>query len=133
MHSKTINMKVKIDTKEKMHVITVEEHRFNCKYDRRFRKTILTLSCNNPIKNLVINFENVKQIDIVSLQNALVSVQQTFYEANHSMVFCNLQPEVEKYLDKNELLEVMNVTPTESEAWDIVQMEEIERELYLNG
>ena len=29
----------------------------------------------------------------------------------------------------NEMLEVMNVTPTESEAWDIVQMEEIEREL----
>jgi hypothetical protein len=26
-------------------------------------------------------------------------------------------------------LELMNVTPTESEAWDIVQMEEIEREL----
>jgi hypothetical protein len=24
----------------------------------------------------------------------------------------------------------MNVTPTESEAWDIVQMEEIERELF---
>jgi hypothetical protein len=23
----------------------------------------------------------------------------------------------------------MNITPTESEAWDIVQMEEIEREL----
>jgi hypothetical protein len=27
---------------------------------------------------------------------------------------------------------MMNVTPTESEAWDIVQMEEVEREL-LNG
>ncbi len=26
------------------------------------------------------------------------------------------------------LLEMMNVTPTQSEAWDIVQMEEIERE-----
>ena len=26
-------------------------------------------------------------------------------------------------------LEQLNVTPTESEAWDIVQMEEIEREL----
>ena len=32
-------------------------------------------------------------------------------------------------LDAAELLEIMNVTPTESEAWDIVQMEEIEREL----
>jgi len=26
-------------------------------------------------------------------------------------------------------LELMNVTPTQSEAWDIVQMEEIERDL----
>jgi hypothetical protein len=39
-----------------------------------------------------------------------------------------LQPQVEDFLDKNELLELMNVTPTQSEAWDIVQMEEIERE-----
>jgi hypothetical protein len=33
-------------------------------------------------------------------------------------------------LDEKELLELMNVTPTESEAWDIVQMEEIERDLF---
>jgi hypothetical protein len=36
---------------------------------------------------------------------------------------------VEDMLDSNDLLEMMNVTPTESEAWDIVQMEEIERDL----
>jgi hypothetical protein len=35
----------------------------------------------------------------------------------------------EDWLDKEEYLELMNITPTESEAWDIVQMEEIEREL----
>jgi hypothetical protein len=28
-----------------------------------------------------------------------------------------------------ELFDFLNCTPTESEAWDIVQMEEIEREL----
>ena len=27
-----------------------------------------------------------------------------------------------------ELIDTMNITPSESEAWDIVQMEEIERE-----
>ena len=32
------------------------------------------------------------------------------------------------FLDTNDLLEILNITPTESEAWDIVQMEEIERE-----
>ena len=40
-----------------------------------------------------------------------------------------MQPQVEKSLDEKDLLEMMNVTLTETEAWDIVQMEEIEREL----
>jgi hypothetical protein len=43
---------------------------------------------------------------------------------------CKFQPSVEEFLEKNEFLEEMNVTPTESEAWDIVQMEEIERDLF---
>jgi hypothetical protein len=34
----------------------------------------------------------------------------------------------ESFFNAN-LLEKINYTPTESEAWDIVQMEEIEREL----
>jgi hypothetical protein len=42
---------------------------------------------------------------------------------------CNLQAGIKDKLEKNDLLDLMNVTPTESEAWDIVQMEEIEREL----
>jgi hypothetical protein len=28
-----------------------------------------------------------------------------------------------------DLIDTMNITPTESEAWDIVQMEEMEREM----
>ena len=43
-------------------------------------------------------------------------------------MICNMKTQIETYLDEKELLELMNVTPTESEAWDIVQMEEIERE-----
>jgi hypothetical protein len=42
---------------------------------------------------------------------------------------CELQDSVEDFLDQHAMLELMNVTPTESEAWDILQMEEIEREL----
>ena len=36
---------------------------------------------------------------------------------------------VKEAFAKTNLLETINYTPTESEAWDIVQMEEIEREL----
>ena len=61
-----------------------------------------------------------------------LQLQQRFYEQNRSFVICELQPSVENALDKEELLELLNSTPTESEAWDIVQMEEIERELLDN-
>jgi anti-anti-sigma regulatory factor len=63
---------------------------------------------------------------------ALLLLQQKFYEHNRSFVVCSMQPLVEETFDKEELLELLNCTPTESEAWDIVQMEEIERELLDN-
>jgi anti-anti-sigma regulatory factor len=119
-------MKVKIDTKEKMHVITLEEQHLTENMTGDLEKIILEI-LDKPVKNVVVNFVNVQQIEL-SPANALVSVQQAFYDANHSMVFCNLHDSVSGFLDKNELLELFNVTPTESEAWDMVQMEEIERE-----
>ncbi len=63
---------------------------------------------------------------------SLVTIQQTFYDNGASFVICELVPAIEQYLENNGFLEIMNVTPTESEAWDIVQMEEVESEL-LNG
>jgi anti-anti-sigma regulatory factor len=71
---------------------------------------------------------NVNSIDEKSGE-ILSLLQQQFYENNCSFVICNLHPAIEALLDQLELLELMNITPTESEAWDIVQMEEIEREL----
>ena len=119
-------MKVKIDTKEKFHVITIEETVLPANMTANMEETLLPF-LNNSTKNIIINFSNIKKID-ESVANVLVSIQQTFYDSNSSMVICNMPPEIETYLDEKELLELMNVTPTESEAWDIVQMEEIERE-----
>ena len=124
-------MKVKIDTKEKMHVITIEEKKLSVIMTEELKNSLLKY-LSDAIKNVVVNFEQVSEIELEPA-NVLVSVQQAFYDANHSMVFCNLQPHVIDFLNKNNLLERMNVTPTESEAWDIVQMEEIEREFYDDG
>lgn len=120
-------MKVKIDTKEKMHVITVEQEKLTANMTEELKDTFLSY-LNQPIKNVVINFKNIEEMDREAAAT-LLDIQQAFYDANNSMVFCNLKKDVEKFLDDEEFLEIMNVTPTESEAWDIVQMEEIEREL----
>ena len=82
----------------------------------------------NVVKNIVLKMENVIQID-PSAAESILQVQQAFYEQSASFVICNLKKEVEDALGNMELLEILNVTPSESEAWDIVQMEEIEREL----
>lgn len=120
-------MKVKTDTKEKFHAITVETTLLSANMAAEL-STQLNELLQSPIRNIVLKLPLVLAIDKEAAE-IIVKVQQKFYEANASFVICELNAEMEAYLDKENLLELMNVTPTESEAWDIVQMEEIEREL----
>ena len=120
-------MKVKIDTKERFHVITLPGDSISATMTEELGACLLPY-LQNDVKNIVLILKNIQSIDKVAAEK-LVSIQQSFYENNASFVICELQKSVEDFLDKNELLELMNVTPTESEAWDIVQMEDIEREL----
>ncbi|MEJ0102182.1 MAG: STAS domain-containing protein [Bacteroidota bacterium] len=120
-------MKVKINTKEKFHAITVAEPSITATMTEELSTSLLNY-LQNDVKNVVLILKDIKTIDDAAA-NTLVNIQQKFYENNASFVICDVQKQVEKYLDEKELLDLMNVTPTESEAWDIVQMEEIEREL----
>lgn len=120
-------MEVKTDTKEKFHVISVETDHLSANMtDELARQLSPFLQQDN--KNIVLKLTAVKSMEEEAAES-LVKTQQAFYEAGASFVICELTGDLEAYLDSNDLLELMNVTPTESEAWDIVQMEEIEREL----
>jgi len=121
-------MKVKIDTKEKMHVITLEGKILAANMTEDIQRVLFPF-LETPVKNVVLNLEKVNAID-ESAANTLLNIQQRFYDTNNSMVLCNLQKQVKQFLEEKEILEEMNVAPTESEASDIVQMEEIERELF---
>jgi anti-anti-sigma factor len=120
-------MHVKTDTKEKFHAITVMDQVITASMTEEMAEILLPYLQNDP-KNLVLILSAVSEIDVAAAEK-LVYIQQKFYETSASFVICHLQKPVEEFLDQHELLEMMNVTPTESEAWDIVQMEEIEREL----
>lgn len=119
-------MQVKTDTKEKFHAITVTGPSLSATMTDELGDCLLPY-LQNDVKNLVLILKDIETIDMPAGEK-LVYIQQKFYENNASFVICELQKPVEDFLDKNELLEMMNVTPTQSEAWDIVQMEEIERE-----
>ena len=120
-------MEVKINTKEKFTVLTpITPHITDTLAES------INLSCLNYLnastKNVVLNLQAVTAIDEEAAKN-IVQLQQQFYDNNASFVLCELKLQLEDIFDKYELLDLLNVTPTESEAWDIVQMEEIEREL----
>ncbi len=124
-------MKVKIDTKERFHVITLTEPDITAIIAADLVNT-LTKFIDQEIKNVILKLPETNTIETEAAE-ALTQVQQKFYENNASFVICEIKPALEAWLDELEFLEMMNITPTESEAWDIVQMEEIERELMDNA
>ncbi|MBI1342193.1 MAG: STAS domain-containing protein [Terrimonas sp.] len=120
-------MNVKIDTKEKFHVITLPGPQIPATMTEELSNSLLSY-LQNDVKNVVLKLNEIAGMDIL-VAETLVKVQQRFYEKNASFIICEINPDLDKFLEDHHLLELMNTTPTESEAWDIVQMEEIEREL----
>ncbi len=120
-------MNIKTDTKEKFTVISPNYATLTANITAHVI-TFLSNYLQQEVPHIVLNMASVVDIDKQSGEN-IASIQQQFYDNNASFVICCLNEQVKHTLESLELLEVMNVTPTESEAWDIVQMEEIEREL----
>lgn len=120
-------MEVKIDTKEKFTVVTpiIAELTANIAAEIG---VVCMHQLQKEVKNVILDLKSVSFVEEPAAKS-LAELQQSFYENNASFVICSLQLSVEEYFEKIELLELLNVTPTQSEAWDIVQMEEIEREL----
>ncbi|RXK85285.1 STAS domain-containing protein [Filimonas effusa] len=120
-------MQVKIDTKEKFTVVTPEEPVLSDNLAASFSQLLLPY-LQKDIKNIVLNLKHTEKMEL-NVATELVNLQQKFYENSTSFVICEIPAAVEAALEELALLELLNTTPTESEAWDIVQMEEIEREL----
>lgn len=121
-------MELKINTKEKFTTITPITPKL---YDNLAEELKITcLNClDNDTKNVILNLQAITDIEPTAA-NTITELQQHFYDNNASFVLCELKPQLETIFEKLDLLDLLNITPTESEAWDIVQIEEIERELF---
>jgi anti-anti-sigma factor len=121
-------MNVKIDTKKKFHVITIQASIWAANMTEELKEILLKLR-EKDVKNVILNCKDIENFEIAAAE-ALVNVQHMYYEQKDSFIICELGAKVEDSLDEMGLLELMNTTTTESEAYDIVHMEEIERELW---
>src|SRR5690348_16995585 len=117
-------MNFKIDTKEKFTVITPEMDSLDANLAGELWKTA-TMHLSEPPRNVIVNLRYVKRVDPDAV-NDLVRLQQHFYDNEASFVLCEVTKELMPQFESEDLPDVLNITPTESEAWDIVQMDEIE-------
>jgi anti-anti-sigma factor len=120
-------MQYKTNPKEKFTVITFLDSTLTSNIVPEINEITQRMLAQSP-KNLVLNCGQVKEWDHTVIE-ALANAQQQFYDNNASFVICALSDGLQKSLDATDYAEMMSQTPTETEAWDIVQMEEIEREL----
>jgi anti-anti-sigma regulatory factor len=114
-------------TKEKFTVITIENKELLSNLVTELDNLTTKLGNTAP-NNLILNLKLVQNWDEAIIAQIAKS-QGQFYEQNTSFVVCSLSDHLQDILEKTDYAELLNMTPTESEAWDIVQMEEIEREL----
>jgi len=123
-------MKVKIDTKEVFHVITIEERDLTAIMAAELIKAIEDIQQQECL-NIILNFQHVQEVE-TALLIVLEDIQQLQKGIGKSFVVCSMSGEIQHKLGIDKEYEKFHLTPTESEAWDIVQMEEIERELGLD-
>ena len=119
-------MNFKIDTREKFTMITPVSDFSSDNLTAEFKELVFSYLQHKT--NIVISLKNVVKLDEQAVET-LAALQQQFYQQNVSFVICEVQLPVQAVVNSLDLDGVINITPTDTEAWDIVQMEEIEREL----
>ncbi len=119
-------MKVKISTNEKFHAITVLEPNFTANMTAALHD-LCEPFLNQEVKNLLLNLKDIQKLDSAAADGFL-ELRNLFYSNRASFVLCELQPQVKKYFEQSEQFELLQIAPTQSEASDIIYMEEIERE-----
>jgi anti-anti-sigma factor len=120
-------MNVKISTNGKFHAITIQEPELAANMTEELRER-LVIFLQKDIKNLVVIMKDIQMIDYAAALE-LLHLRNRFYENRASLVLCELQPAVKNFFDRDEHFEVLQITPSFSEASDMVHLEEIEREM----
>jgi anti-anti-sigma regulatory factor len=121
-------MKIKVDTKEKFKVWRPDEALFSVKMAEALTTNVIE-SFKEPSKSAIIDFSEVLTAERQALVE-LATLHQLCYKNRASLVLFNVNSQISQDMEQLKLTDVFNLTPSESEAWDIVQMEEIERELF---
>jgi anti-anti-sigma regulatory factor len=119
-------MKYNIDTKENFDIITP----INDLFDQDLAEKIQQFLSASILKNrsAIIDFSSIQSIEN-NLNQTIIDWHHKMYDSNLSFALCEMNDEVKKSMQENDEFDILNITPKQIEAIDIVAMEGLEREL----
>jgi len=119
-------MKYNIDTKENFDIITP----INDLFDQNLAEEIQQFLSASILKNrsAIIDFSSIQSIEN-NLNQTIIDWHHKMYDSNLSFALCEMNDEVKKSMQENDEFDILNITPKQIEAIDIVAMEGLEREL----
>jgi anti-anti-sigma regulatory factor len=119
-------MKYNIDTKENFDIITP----INDLFDQNLAEEIQQFLSASILKNrsAIIDFSSIQSIEN-NLNQIIIDWHHKMYDSNLSFALCEMNDEVKKSMQENDESDILNITPKQIEAIDIVAMEGLEREL----
>ena len=80
------------------------------------------------VRNVIIDLSRTRYCDSSGL-SALLVANRLCKSVNGTLVVCGLQEPVQKLIQISQLESVLSITPTASEAVDLLYMEEIEKDV----
>lgn len=121
-------MEFKIDTRNNFTLIRPVGNRLDANMAVRLGEKCQELSDIDG-QNYLIDLADCQEADEAAFET-LANLHETCYSQGQSIVFTNVQDEVMAALKEAQMNDAINITPTEQEAIDIINMEILERDLF---
>lgn len=117
-------MKFSVDRQDKYTIIKLDEEKLDTTIAPEVKSELVKLE-SDGVENLIINLGNVKYSDSSGLSALLVA--NRLFGSKGSFVLCEVQEHVLKLIKISQLDKVMEITPTQEEAVDMVFMNALEK------
>lgn len=124
-------MKYSVDKKERYTVFQIQEENVNSLVAPNLKSEFVILS-NEGVSNLILDLSKVEYVDSSGL-SAILTADRLWKQLGSFILTGIEHPNVKKLIEISRLDTVLTIIPTVEESIDYVFMEEIEKELNVDG
>lgn len=124
-------MKYSLDKQPKYTLIQLQNEKMDATLSPELKSTFVTLNAEGA-KNFVIDLSKVKYVDSSGL-GALLIANRLCMDAKGTMVLTGITDHVMKLIKISQLDKVLKILPTNEEATQFINMNEVENDVAKDG